>query len=365
MIRLENTSWTFRENALDLIRLFAAAQVMVLHSFEFTVYTLTDNLFFDLLRLFPGVPVFFFISGYLISKSYEHSPNLLSYIRNRVLRIFPALIICVFLNLIMIAMTGYFSIVEASFLDLLQLFLAKITVLQFYNPDFMRGFGDGVLNGSLWTICVELQFYFIVPILYEIFRLKRRRANRELLLSILVFVVANRLLYLSEDGFSETVVWKLYRVSFIPWIYMFLFGLFVQRNFSVLAAALESIKFRYLFVPIILIFIVLQHLGLEFGNNIPPFVFFPIALTVFSFAYSFPEFSTRMLKGNDVSYGVYIWHMPIVNQLLYLKDNIQVFDVILVNLISVVLAILSWFLLEKRMLGLKQITLKSQPLQRK
>lgn len=51
--------WTFRENNLDLVRLLAAGQVVVLHSFEFMMHEVTDHTFFQILRLIPGVPIFF------------------------------------------------------------------------------------------------------------------------------------------------------------------------------------------------------------------------------------------------------------------------------------------------------------------
>ena len=122
---MDRTTWTFRENSLDAIRLIAASQVAILHTCEFMLEGKATGIFFDLLRLFPGVPIFFFVSGYLISKSYECSPSLTKYAKNRFLRLYPALIICVAVNLVMVFSVGYFSQVDAGFFDVGLLFLAK------------------------------------------------------------------------------------------------------------------------------------------------------------------------------------------------------------------------------------------------
>lgn len=352
--------WTFRENSLDFLRLLAAAQVAVLHSFEFTMNEVTSHWFFELLRLFPGVPIFFFISGFLISKSYERAPSLGEYFRNRALRIFPALIVCVFVNLLMVGWTSYFKIVNASLGDITLLFFAKTTILQFYNPEFMRGFGDGVLNGSLWTICVELQFYVLIPVLYRLFELKEKQRLSLLVMLLVVFIVANRFLYLSSEYYSDQVIWKLYRVSFMPWIYMFIFGIIVQRHFDLFAGSLSRVPlFPFFILYTVLSYIFSRH-GMEYGNGVPPYVYFPLAILVLRFAYLRPVITHRLLKGNDISYGIYIWHMPLINQLLYLSEEIGIEDVLIVIGSSFAIALCSWFFLEKNMLKLKKFSLKAR-----
>ncbi len=47
---------------------------------------------------FQGVPTFFFVSGYLTSRSWERSPSTIEYFRNRGLRLFPALWACTTLS---------------------------------------------------------------------------------------------------------------------------------------------------------------------------------------------------------------------------------------------------------------------------
>lgn len=349
--------WTFKENSLDLLRLVAACQVMVLHSFEFTMPGATGTLFFEVLRLFPGVPIFFFISGYLISRSFERAPNLQTYFKNRGLRIFPALIVVVFVNLLMVWSTGYFEGVDASMDDIILLFMAKASFLQFYNPEFMRSFGDGVLNGSLWTICVELQFYILVPFLYRFVLVNKAHTNLILIGLIFFCMILNRLLYLWAPEFSESVIWKLYRVSFLPWVYMFLFGALVQRNFDFFSSLLSGLPALPLTLGYLVVMYVVSESGVEFGNSIPPYIYFPLALLVFRLAYAFINVSASFLRGNDLSYGIYIWHMPLVNQLLYMKDQIGVLDVILIIVGSVLLAALSWFTIEKHALQLKHASI--------
>lgn len=48
--------------------------------------------FLAFIDLFPGVPIFFFISGFLISKSFEENSVLKEYALNRILRIYPGLL---------------------------------------------------------------------------------------------------------------------------------------------------------------------------------------------------------------------------------------------------------------------------------
>jgi peptidoglycan/LPS O-acetylase OafA/YrhL len=351
--------WSFKENSLELIRLIAAAQVMVLHTSEIMMHEITNNLLFDLIRLFPGVPIFFFISGFLISRSFEKNHSLSTYFKKRGLRIFPALIACVFINILMVWSTGYFETIQTSFLDIFLLFLGKISILQFYNPDFMRAFGDGVLNGSLWTICVELQFYVLVPVLYHVFKLNGKRANITLILLIVIFIIANRLLYHFQPEYSNEVLWKLYRVSFVPWIYMFLFGVLVQKNFHFFSRLLYKIKI----FPAIAIYLITMYMAslapfITFNNSIPPYIYFPLVLLTLRISYSFVEISRKLLKGNDISYGIYIWHMPIANQLIFTSSSNQpLLNLTFTIVFSVLLAFASWFLIEKRALKMKNFDL--------
>jgi len=101
----------------------------------------------------------------------------------------------------------------------------------------------------------------------------------------------------------------------------------------------------------------------ELGNNINPVIFIFLVALIFSSAYSFTNLSNRLLKGNDISYGTYIYHMPVINFMLYHGFTEDFKYALYVFFITIVLALISWSLIEKKSLALKKHPLN--PLNRK
>ncbi|MDB4575613.1 acyltransferase [bacterium] len=347
---------TYKFNNFDLLRLIAAFQVVIHHTLEILRVNPPEAIkgILHFSHLFPGVPIFFFISGFLISKSYESNSKLSEYSQNRVLRLYPGLIACVSLSFLFIYISGYMATTNAGVMDWGILYLAKTTFVQFYNPDFMRAYGDGVLNGSLWTITVELQFYFLVPIIYLIFKLQGSGPyNFKLIMLIVIFLLINRVFTYIPAEYHGDIAYKLFRVSFLPWFYMFLFGVFIQKNFDVFHKIIAG-----RFIPFFILYCVIGYFCLtykiELGNNINPLVYIFLVIVALSFAYSFVGLSKRLLKGNDISYGTYIYHMPVVNFMLYNGYSGDIVKALYVFLATIVLALISWVVIEKRSLRLKR-----------
>ena len=62
--------------------------------------------------------------------------------------------------------SGYFNLCNFEFKDFLFWIFTQITFFNFLIENFIKGYGVGSLNGSLWTISVEIQFYLLTPIVY-------------------------------------------------------------------------------------------------------------------------------------------------------------------------------------------------------
>jgi len=81
---------TFRVNNFDIIRLIAALLFAIHHTIGHLEIEKTSSIIFTISSYLPGVPIFFFVSGFLISKSYENNSLIIEYAQNRILRIYPA-----------------------------------------------------------------------------------------------------------------------------------------------------------------------------------------------------------------------------------------------------------------------------------
>lgn len=80
-------------NQFNFLRFFGAFLVFFGHSY--VLYGLHPN---TVLSHVLGVYIFFAISGYLISMSWDKDPSLYRFFVRRATRIFPALIVCILIS---------------------------------------------------------------------------------------------------------------------------------------------------------------------------------------------------------------------------------------------------------------------------
>ncbi|HEX9395340.1 MAG TPA: acyltransferase [Burkholderiales bacterium] len=338
----------FKLNNFDLLRIFAASQVLVCHS-VLHLHVAAPPWLMQLANAFPGVPIFFVISGFLISLSYERSSSLKSYCRNRVLRIYPGLWCCILSTIVVAALCGYsFASGQAVAWTASQLAGA------IYTPEFLKSFGVGSYNGSLWTIPVELQFYFVLPALYWLTRQETRSQTSRFWLAWVVFVaigLAASVTFTPSDGpAGESTLQKLIRYSFLPHFYLFMSGVLLQRLKAHQSKWIAGKGVWWL----------AAYLALYYALPQAPVALVPMTMLLgvvtVSVAFTAPGLAVKILRGNDISYGVYIYHGLLVNVIVELRLAERV-DLWMVAAGTYLVGYLSWIAVERPCLRKKKQTI--------
>jgi len=286
------------KNNFDLLRLVLAFSVCLAHLSE--VSGVPE--FRPLKQFFySGVAVdcFFVVSGFLIFRSYNRSSNLLSYCNKRVRRIYPAYLTVVLLAAFLIPFLT--AATDLLFSGLwFRYLVSNLVFLNFLQPDLPGIFTANslqVINAPLWTIKIEIMFYCSVPLIFLL--LKNRK--KWIVLSIL---------YIASVGYAMVLL-HLHRTSGLP-IYQtfakqlpgqlvyFLGGGGIYLYFSFFQK--HCLK---LLVPSLLFLVSKGYL------LVPALYPLALAVTVIFFAVYFP-YSGNFGKYGDISYGVYIYHFPII-----------------------------------------------------
>ena len=339
-----------RNNNFDIIRLVAAMQVAVSHTFNHLHVPTQINFMgggegMSIKFPFPGVIVFFVISGFLVTASLERNKNIKHYIINRVLRIVPALYIAFILTLIAL---NYFDYINSDSLNNLSFWgwaIGQLTLFQFYTPDFLRSYGVGCPNGSLWTIPVEFVFYLLLPIIVTV--LKNRR-NLGIILIAALSVVANY--FLSKYG-DDSIISKLVGVSVIPYLYIFLIGSLLYYNWERLSRFFEGKAYIFLIIYILWTNCIAGP-AYEISSAAVLIANILLCLLVISMAYTLPKIG-KILHGFDLSYGLYVYHMIVVNVFVQLGLYGNSKYAVISLCISIALGCLSWQFVERNALKLK------------
>lgn len=294
-----------RLNNFDLIRLVAAMEVVLWHGIEHLGLG-APPLLRELLGTFPGVPIFFVVSGYLVTASFRRSFGIDQYFKNRALRIFPGLWACFIFSSGSIAIVHGFE--SANLLTVATWIIPNIVGIS-YTPTFLRDFGTGSVNGSLWTIPVELQFYLILPMLVPFL-------GRNGLRWIGVFVaglIASLLYIHFLRGMASSFAVNVSLRALPTWLYMFMLGMFFELRQDWVRRFMVD-RFAIWITAYMIWSAVARAAGVNtVGNAASPVVLIPLAGVVVSAAYSYRQTSVRVLGHNDISYGVYLYHMPIIN----------------------------------------------------
>ncbi|MBV8738873.1 MAG: acyltransferase [Alphaproteobacteria bacterium] len=329
-----------RHNNFDALRLIAAVSVMFSHAFLIADGTqkhewlirLTGNQ--SILGL-CGVFVFFAVSGFLVTQSYEQTRDPLRFLAKRALRIFPGLFVAAMVSAFVLAplvttlepgaffrqLAPYRYVIGSTFFDQ--------TVHELPGVMFVNNPAGLEINGSLWTLRFEFMMYVMVLVLGVL-----RLLNVPVMLGLLALGLAC-LQFDQALGFLGGWGWLL---AFFA-IGMILYKLRATRIFDGRIAALAliglvlSVPLRE-FIPLFPLFGCYLALWLALNPHLPVI---PAAWI------------------GDLSYGLYIYGWPVEEGVIWALGGRamwwQVFALALPA--TTALAFTSWHLVERPALQLK------------
>lgn len=318
------TEISFSHNIFDLIRYYAMFQVMIFHMishFKIETPAFVNNVILG----FPGVVILFAMSGYLSAASLDRDSNIGDYLKKRFFRIFPEFWLCILVNTAVIAVL--YKVVPTFFEKVVYL-VTQFFLLNFYTGGWLRGYGVGAPNGSLWTVLVEVEFYLILLISYKFLKKMGRLSS---LIVFLILLIPNYLLGIMFK--NPTLIYKLLLTSVIPYLYMFFTGVFLYRFRNEI---LGNKKINIL-LTIASLVVYFTYGELVTGVYIPLIKGISLSILTINLAYvTGKKIRVRL----DITYGVYLYHMVFVNMLLMLGCG-GAKNLLIATILSLILGYLS------------------------
>ena len=332
-------------NNFDFLRLFAAGLVLISHLSTLSG-TKDDRLLIllDSLGLGGlGVSIFFVISGYLVMQSWVNGAVPHRYASRRALRIFPGLIAVVLLTMLVLGpLVSKFSPLE---------YFREPNVLRYLNalllfpmPFALPGvFYDNpypvAVNGSLWTLPYEAAMYLLLPLF-----------ARPKLVDSATYWVSVAVLFIIASASSAGPSLAAPTVWFMSTTWLYHFGAFffygaalsvLQRKFGAPNLAVAGA-----FLLILILSWHSQWTGL-IRHLLLGYVVIALGLRATPFLKSAGRYG-------DFSYGIYIYAFPVQQTLVHFGLARNVFlNVLYLTTITLLLAVLSWVLVEKPALLMK------------
>lgn len=336
-------------NNFDFILLVAAFMVIWGHA-----YTLLSQ---------PGVPivmgstihtfavkVFFAVSGYLVMSSWIQDPNPIRFIFKRLLRIIPAFVVVVaFSALILGPAVTDLTIAEYFSSDILfQYFSNLIFYIHYALPGvYYNNIYPVAVNGSIWTLPVELFMYLLLLAVGCSSFLMGRETTRIFwcLLTLIVIAITVVKAAIIPKLFDGVVIYGTLVSASLELAPYFLVG-------GMLALFSQLIRYSVT-VAIMLFFIGVFFTGTGTLIHVLNILF--VCYTVVVFGSLSTPYIRQTGRFGDISYGVYLYGFPVAQTLSWAFGHDIPFlaHIFLALAFTIILAFFSWHLVEKPALSLK------------
>ncbi|MGF7109393.1 acyltransferase family protein [Treponema pedis] len=301
-----NTSSIDSHNSFNFIRLVCCLIVIYEHTL-----VLTDIQFINLNLRGIAVSIFFVLSGFWVTKSYISSVSVKNFFIKRCKRLLP-----LYYGVIIVTAAGFVFFTNLSIKDyfmntgFFKYLFANAIFLNFLAPNLPGVFGGLPINGSLWTLKLEVGFYLLLPVIVHIYNRLNTVFKKNMFLLMLyfssyiyIYIYMKKFYNLPPQLLHQLPAYMAYFISGMLYYFNWEFLRKHERKLFVVSLAVFGITW---FIKFLLIE-----------------VLFPFALA------SFVMFLSVHLKifnsiGADIdySYSMYLLHYPIIRIL----DSLQYFS---------------------------------------
>lgn len=305
---------------------------------------------------FMGVDIFFVLSGFLITsllmkdRSTNRKNLFRRFYRRRALRLLPALYALLIAN--------FFVSRWENFPGDIQWRTTWHAILFLNNWNIVNNFDEAQNDlGHLWSLGIEEQFYLIWPL--TLWLLAKLKIPSKMMIPLILFaslgVMAHR-----TSLWNEGTSWIILYVRTDTRLDSLLIGAmfaYVYRHFQVPSKILNSVATSS-FIGLIYIKYVLYkspfifEMGYTIIALLAGFIILSVVEGVFFVQKVFTWRPLTMI--GKVSYGLYLWHMPIF--LLFgrhVTSGPKPLRILIGIVIASVVTSLSWFFIEKPFLNIK------------
>lgn len=330
-------------NNFDAVRLLAAGMVLCSHQFALTARSQTF-MFGRMTLGTVGVLVFFSVSGYLVALSWDRDPHVLRFAAKRLLRIWPGLAVVTLVAACLLGpLVTTWNLADYVRSPLTRDYFSQLYFsIQQYLPGVFEHSPFPIVNGSLWTIPIEVRWYGVL-LLVGACGLLRHSLRGALLGLVCAYAVYIYLVYdvqhnpdagLFHPGFGCE-----YGSFFCYGAALFRFRETWQRHpwrllaaLVVLGTILAACGYGYAALYVLLPFVVIR-----VGTWSTPVL-------------------RRCGRFGDFSYGIYIYAFMVQKTLVQWLGTHQPYAVglFLTVVFTLPFAVLSWYLVERPALGLKR-----------
>lgn len=333
-------AWGSGRNNFNVLRLVAAWMVIYGHAWAITGTGGGDLVVHLTGFKFAGgvaVDVFFVISGFLIAASLERN-DARGYLVSRAVRILPALFVCVaasvfVLGPLLTTAADYWQPQTWRYLWV----NGSLWSNEYFLPGVFETLPNKAINGSLWTLPIEARLYLALLAAGSIGVLTPRRYTPLWLLAL--------------GGAYALAVWKHplpdHLMNYTWCTAFFITGTLCWVNRAAV---------RLSFVPVAGLLLVAWLLRGTAWFHLPYF-----ALVAYGTLYLALVPRWPMIRHTDLSYGLYLYGWPSAQLVQLVAPGGPLHNTFWATCLALVLAALSWFLVEHPALRLKRRFVQRAP----